>query len=73
MSLNEEDKEWISEQLEKVETRMLRAFRNFSHPVEARLRVQKAATRAFNERLDAIEDRVEFLEDRGKEEGEAGE
>jgi len=50
-----------------VETRLLRAFRNSAHPVEARLRVQKASTRAFNERLDALEDRVEFLEEGGKE------
>ena len=69
--LTDDDKQWITEllneKLEEVETRLLRAFRNFSHPVEARLRVQKAATRAFNERLDALEDRVEFLEEgRGK-------
>ena len=71
MSLTDEDKAWIEEtlsrRLEGVETRLLRAFRNFAHPVEARLRVQKASTRAFNERLDALEDRVEFLEEGGKE------
>jgi hypothetical protein len=57
-------REYTDQRSEVIETRLLRAFRNFSHPVEARLRVQKAATRAFNERLDAIEDRVEFLEKR---------
>src|SRR5438270_857108 len=55
-------REYTDQRSEMIETRLLRAFRNFSHPVEARLRVQKASTRAFNERLDAIEDRVEFLE-----------
>lgn len=31
MSLTDEDKTWISERLEEVENRMLRAFRYFSH------------------------------------------
>jgi hypothetical protein len=62
MNLDEEDKVWISERLEEIETRLLRAFRNFSHPVEARLRVHKAVSRSFSERLDALEDRIEFLE-----------
>ncbi len=48
-----------------MQTEVLLAFRNFSHPVEGRLRVQKVATRAFNERMDALEDRVEFLEEGG--------
>ena len=84
--LDEQDKQWIkaamaeqvekvqaemAEQLEKVETRLLRAFRSYSHPMEARLRVQKASTRAFNERLDALEDRVEFLEE-GRTDGGEG-
>jgi hypothetical protein len=37
MALTEEDKTWIAEQLEAVETRMLGAFRNFAHPVEDRI------------------------------------
>lgn len=70
MSLTDEDKTWISERLEEVETRLLRAFRNFAHPVEARRRVQKAVGRSLTERIDALEDRVEFLED-GREPGAA--
>jgi polyhydroxyalkanoate synthesis regulator phasin len=70
MALTDDDKSWIKEQLhaqvEEVETRLQRAFRNFAHPVEARLRVQKTVSRSLVERLDAIEDRVEFLEDEGK-------
>lgn len=31
MSLTDEDKTWISEQLEEVEKRMLRGFRYFSY------------------------------------------
>ena len=48
-----------------MQTEVLLAFRNFSHLLEGRLRVQKMATRAFNERMEALEDRVEFLEERG--------
>jgi hypothetical protein len=71
MSLTDEDKAWISERLEEVETRMLRAFRNFSHPVEARLRAQKIISRGLDQRLDELEDRIEFLEEgRGREESE---
>ena len=62
MALTDDDKEWIHAQLGAVETRMLRAFRNFAHPVEGRLRVQKTVSRSLVERLDAVEDRVEFLE-----------
>jgi hypothetical protein len=67
MSLTEEDKQWIREQLEEVETRILRAFRNWAHPVEARLRVQKSVGRSVVDRLDILEDRVEFLEGGGEE------
>jgi hypothetical protein len=63
MPLTDEDKHWIHEQLEEVETRMLRAFRNYAHPVEARLRVQKSVSPSLAERLDALEDRIEFLEE----------
>ena len=77
--LTDEDKHWITERLEQmqerlkeytdqraevIETRMLRAFRNFAHPVEARLRVNKALTTALDDRLDAMEDRVAALEER---------
>ena len=71
MSLTDEDKAWISERLEEVETHMLRGFRNFSHPVEARLRAQKIISRGLDQRLDELDDRVEFLEEgRGREESE---
>ena len=36
-----------------MQTEVLLAFRNFSHPVEGRLRVQKVATRSFTERRRA--------------------
>jgi hypothetical protein len=77
MSLTEGDKSWIAElmsrKLEELETRLLRAFRNFSHPVEARLRAQKIISRGLDQRLDELEDRVEFLEEgRGREENDGG-
>ncbi len=63
MSLTDDDKQWISQQLEEIETRLLRAFRNFAHPVEARLRAQKIISRGLDQRLDELEDRVEMLEE----------
>jgi hypothetical protein len=51
------------EAMRNMQTELLRAFRNFSYPVEARLRGQKALGRAITERINALEDCVEFLED----------
>lgn len=70
MSLTDDDKQWIREQMsaqvEEVETRILRAFRNWAHPAEARLRVQKSVSRSLAERMDALEDRIDLLEENGK-------
>mgnify|MGYP003622951791 CR=1 FL=1 len=66
MALTDEDKHWINDRLdqmesrfkeyadqrsEAIETRLLRAFRNFAHPVEARLRVNKAAIQVYDAEL----------------------
>jgi hypothetical protein len=63
--LSDEDKQWITAKLEESEARsleamrnmqseLLRAFRNFSYPVEARLRGQKAVGRMITLRMDAF-------------------
>jgi hypothetical protein len=74
MSLTDDDKSWIAElmsqKLEELETHLLRAFRNFSHPVEARLRAQKIISRGLGQRLDELEDRVELLEERSGEQSD---
>ena len=79
MALTDEDKHWINDRLdqmesrfkeyadqrlEAIETRLLRAFRNFAHPVEARLRANKAAIQVYAE-LEGLTDRVKALEEPG--------
>jgi hypothetical protein len=46
--LTDEDKQWISEQLERVETRLLTEFHKWASPVELRIR-SHAALRASAE------------------------
>jgi hypothetical protein len=49
MSLTEDDRHWISEQLERVETKLLTEFHVWASPLETRL-------------LEALTDRVKKLE-----------
>jgi hypothetical protein len=46
--LTDEDKLWISEQLERVETRLLTEFHKWASPVELRVRSHAAALRAMD-------------------------
>ena len=46
--LTEEDKQWISERLEKVETTLLPEFHKWASPVELRSRSHAAAIRALD-------------------------
>ena len=62
MSLSEEDKIWISAELEKVETKLLTEFHKWASPVELRQRSHSAAMRAFDAELEAVSDRVKSLE-----------
>jgi hypothetical protein len=68
-SMEERLKEYTDQRAEVIETRLLRAFRQFAHPVEARLRSNKAIMRSFDARLDALEDRTEALEGGSEENG----
>jgi hypothetical protein len=63
MSLNEEDKRWISEQLERLETRLLTEFHKWASPLEARQRTHSAALRAVDVELEAVTDRLKNLEE----------
>ena len=73
MALTDEDKHWINDRLdqmesrfkehadqrsEAIETRLLRAFRNVKHPVEGRLRVDKAVSEVYYAELEALAERV---------------
>jgi hypothetical protein len=62
MSLTDEDKQWISAQLEHVETALLTEFHKWSSPVEMRVRSHSAALRAIDLELESVADRVTKLE-----------
>jgi hypothetical protein len=75
MSLTDDDKQWILEQLkgerahaderlESVETKLLTAFHQWASPMEARQRTHSAALRAMDLELEAVSDRVNKLEER---------
>jgi hypothetical protein len=57
-------KQHVSEQCEKVETRLLTEFHKWASPLEARLRTHSAALRAVDLEVEALDDRVKKLEDR---------
>ena len=58
MSLTDEDKRWISVQLERVETALLTEFHKWSSPVEMRVRSHSAALRALDLELESVSDCV---------------
>ncbi len=62
--LTDEDKRWISERLEKVETAMLTEFHKWASPVELRQRSHAAALRALDAEVESLSDRLKNLERR---------
>ncbi len=62
MSLTDEDKQWITAQLERVETALLTEFHKWASPIEMRVRSHSAALRAIDIELESITDRVKKLE-----------
>jgi hypothetical protein len=62
--LTEEDKQWISDRLEKVETSLLSEFHKWASPVELRQRSHAAAIRAPDTEVEALSDRLKNLEGR---------
>jgi hypothetical protein len=67
MPLTEDDKLWINEQLERVETSLLTEFHKWASPVEARQRTHAAAIRALDVEMESLNDRVKKLEGIGAE------
>ena len=61
-SLTDEDKQWIREELERVETSLLTEFHMWASPMEARVRSHSATMRAFDAELESLNDRVSNLE-----------
>jgi hypothetical protein len=62
--LTEEDKQWISDRLEKVETTLLSEFHKWASPVELRQRSHAAAIRALDTEVEALSDRLKNIEGR---------
>ena len=62
MSLDGEDKPWIREQLERLETNLLTEFHKWASPLEARQRTHSAALRALDVEMEQMDDRVKRLE-----------
>jgi hypothetical protein len=54
----------LLERLEKVETNLLTAFRNWSRGAEAHQRVNDILVRSYDDRIAALEERVGELERR---------
>ena len=55
--LTDEDKQWIKEQLEKVETTLPTEFHKWASPVEMRQPSHAAALRALDAEVDSLSDR----------------
>jgi hypothetical protein len=62
--LTDEDKQWISARLEKVETTLLTEFHKWASPVELRSRSHAAALRALDAEVESLSDRLKNLEGR---------
>lgn len=62
--LTEEDKQWISERLEQVDTTLLTEFHKLASPVELRQRSHAAALRALDSEIESLSDRLKNLEGR---------
>jgi exonuclease VII small subunit len=56
----------LLERLERSETNLLKAFRKWAAPIDANLRVNKAYSLGFDDRLAALEERVNDLENEEK-------
>jgi hypothetical protein len=62
--LTDENKQWISQRLEKVETTLLTEFHKRASPVELRQKSHAAALRALDAEVESLSDRLKNLEGR---------
>ena len=62
MALDGNDKQWIRQQLERMETTLLTEFHKWASPVESRQRSFREQLNAIDMELDAVKDRVKKLE-----------
>jgi len=61
-ALTEEDKQWISQRLEEVETTLLTEFHKWASPVELRQGSDAPALRALDAEVESMSDRLKNLE-----------
>jgi hypothetical protein len=64
MSLTDDDKRWILENLERVETTLLTEFHKWASAIDARQRSHSAVFRALDAEMESLADRVAKLEKR---------
>ncbi len=62
MALEDQDKQWILEQLERVETNLLTAFQQLASPMEARMRTHAATLKALDAEMEYLDGRMKKLE-----------
>jgi hypothetical protein len=62
--LTDEDKQWMSGRLVKVETTLLSEFHKWASPVELRQKSHAAALRALDAEVESLSDRLKNLEGR---------
>jgi hypothetical protein len=62
VSLSEEDKDWIREQLGRLETDLGTEFHKWASPVDARQRSHAAVLHALDVEMESLSDRVKKLE-----------
>ncbi len=60
--LTDDDKQWITTRLEKVETTLLTEFHKWASPVELRQRSHAAVLRAPDAEVESLSDRLKNLE-----------
>jgi hypothetical protein len=63
MALTDDDKQWINERLERVETRLSTEFHKWASPSEARQRSYAERLRSFEVEIEVLSDRVRALEE----------
>jgi hypothetical protein len=55
-------REYTDERTHDMETKLLKAFRNWAVRVEAKMSVQRATTDGMSDRMNVLEQRVDDLE-----------
>ena len=64
MAFDDTDKQWIKQQLEALETKLLSAFYTWAQPVELRQSTHREAIRAVDIEIENFKKRVAALEGR---------